>query len=260
MLTWSRNRRRRRLLRGPFPKTWLECIHKNVGYYSLLTDAEQAKLREDLRIFVSEKYWEGCGGLVLTDEIRVTIAAQAALLLLGMKHDCFHNVRSILVYPTGYLAPEISVGPDGVVSEGYDDRDGEAWHHGSVVLGWDAVIVDGRDFRDGRNVVLHEFAHQLDFINGVTEGTPFPGASEKNRRWQHVMDAELRRLIRETERGMPTLLDPYGTADPAEFFAVATECYFEKPLQMRRRHPLLYDVLCDFFGQDTAERFSGKRG
>ncbi len=260
MLNWIKTLRRRRLLTDPFPEAWLECMRRNVGYYSLLTDAERATLREVLRIFIAEKYWEGCGGLVLTDEIRVTVAAQACLLLLGKAHDCFGNVQSILVYPTSYVAPETSVGPDGVVCEGYDDRDGEAWHHGSVVLGWDTVISDGRDFRDGCNVVLHEFAHQLDFAYGMTEGTPFSVAFNENRKWQNTMETEYRRLIRESERGTPTLLDPYGTESPAEFFAVATECFFEKPLQMQRRHPQLYDLLRDFYNQDTAERFSGTRG
>jgi Mlc titration factor MtfA (ptsG expression regulator) len=123
------------------------------------------------------------------------------------------------------------------------------------VLSWEAVRAGGQDHRDGHNIVLHEFAHQLDFLDGWVDGTPPLKSPEQYRKWHEVMTAEYERLLQESARGEATLLDEYGATNPAEFFAVATECFFEKPVCMERRHPLLYDVLREYFGQDTAVRF-----
>ncbi len=167
LFSWFAKRRRRQILATPFPDAWLEHLQKNVAVYRLLTEAEQAKLRDDLRIFMAEKEWEGCGGLVLTDEMKVTVAAQACLLLLGVEHDYFRFVKTILLYPSAYRAPEGEMGPAGIVQEGLG-RAGEAWHRGPVVLAWDSVVAGGQNHRDGHNVVLHEFAHQLDFLDGAS--------------------------------------------------------------------------------------------
>ena len=255
VFSWLRRRRWRRLLSTPFPSDWLPYLQSNVAHYGLLGEAEQAKLRDDLRILIADKTWEGCGGLTVTDEIKVTIAAQASLLLLGMEHDYFSRVRSILVYPAGYRSPEGVIGPDGVVREGVG-RLGEAWYRGPVILGWDEVRLGGQDHRDGRNLVLHEFAHQLDFRDGWIDGTPPLKNRARYKQWQEVMTAEYSRLVEESERGKPKVLDEYGATNPAEFFAVATECFFEKPVQMQRRHPKLYEVLRNYFGQDPANRFT----
>src|SRR5437016_2361705 len=143
IFSWLKRRRRRRLLATPFPTGWLAYLQSNVAMYGLLSEAERAKLRDDLRLLIAEKTWEGCGGLTVTDEMKVTIAAQACLLLLAMEHDYFSRVRSSLVYPAGYQSPEGEVGPDGVVREGVG-RLGEAWYRGPVVLGWDEVRAGGR--------------------------------------------------------------------------------------------------------------------
>jgi Mlc titration factor MtfA (ptsG expression regulator) len=254
LFSWLKSHRRRRLLARPFPADWLEYLNKNVAVYALLTEAERARLRDDLRIFVAEKNWEGCGGLTITDEVKVTIAAQACLLLLGMEHDYFGPVRTILVYPAAYRLPEGEVGPGGLVHEGLG-RAGEAAYRGPVVLSWEAVRAGVQDPGGGHNVVLHEFAHQLDFLDGWSDGTPPLQGEAQYRNWHQVMTAEYERLIRESTRGQATLLDDYGTTNPAEFFAVATECFFEKPVALERRHPQLYDVLREYYRQDTAARF-----
>jgi Mlc titration factor MtfA (ptsG expression regulator) len=256
LFSWLRNRRRRRLLAAPFPEAWLEHLRRNVPLYALLSDAEQAALCDDLRLFVAEKHWEGCGGLALTDEVRVTIAAQACLLLLGIDRDSFDHVHTILVYPSGFRSPEGWAGPDGVVRPDTGLL-GQAWYRGPVILAWDSVLAGGRDAQ-GRNVVLHEFAHQLDFLDGLMDGTPPLHSREQYRRWQQVMTAEYARLVAEAEHGRPRVLDAYGATDPAEFFAVATECFFEKPVPLRQQHPQLYDVLRDYYRQDPVRRFASE--
>jgi Mlc titration factor MtfA (ptsG expression regulator) len=255
LFAWLKRRRRARIRAAPFPDDWLVYLQKNVGLYPLLTEPEQQKLRDDLRIFIAEATFEGCGGLEITDEIKVTIAAQASLLLLGCQHDYFERVHTVLVYPTGFRSPEGWTSPDGVVhmDVGYL---GEAWYHGTVILAWDAVLAGGRDPRDGRNVVLHEFAHQLDYLDGLADGTPPLRNRAQYRRWHEVMTAEYDQLVVESEHGRPQVLDAYGATSPAEFFAVATECFFEKPVQMRRRRTQLYEILKEYYCQDTALRFA----
>jgi Mlc titration factor MtfA (ptsG expression regulator) len=252
---WLERRRRRRLLAAPFPTDWLAHLRHNVAAYELLTEAEQARLRDDLRVFIAEKSWEGCGGLTVTDEIRVSIAAQACLLLLGVEHDYFANVQTILVYPSAYRSPDGEVGPDRVVHEGIG-RVGEAWHGGPVVLAWDEVQAGGQDNRDGRNVVMHEFAHQLDFLDGLIDGTPPQENAEQYREWQRVMTVEFDRHCEDVEQNWATVLDAYGATNRAEFFAVATECFFEKPRQLQERHPDVYGVLRGYYRQDPARWFA----
>jgi Mlc titration factor MtfA (ptsG expression regulator) len=259
LFAWLERRRRRRLLAAPFPADWLAHLRRNVAAYEILTGAEQARLRDDLRVFIAEKSWEGCGGLSVTDEVRVSIAAQACLLLLGVEHDYFAHVQTVLVYPTAYRSPDGEVGPDGVVREGIG-RHGEAWRGGPVVLAWDEVRAGGQNHRDGRNVVLHEFAHQLDFLDGLIDGTPPLRDAEQYREWQRVMTAEFDRLRADVGRGRATVLDAYGATDPAEFFAVATECFFEKPRQLQERHPEVYGALRGYYCQDPACWFARSGG
>ncbi len=253
LFAWLKQRRRRQLLAAPFPEEWPGYLRDNVALYAQLTEAEQATLRDLLRVFVAERYWEGCGGLTVTDEMKVTIAAQACLLVLNVVHDYFNRVPSILVYPSGYRSPAERHGPDGTAG-GDPGRLGEAWYRGPVILAWDSALDGGKNISDGQNVVLHEFAHQLDFLDGYADGTPPLSSREANRKWHDVMTAEYERLVRESAQGRARVLDAYGATNPAEFFAVATEAFFEKPLPLRQRHPALYEVLLGFYRQDTAER------
>lgn len=255
---WLRNRRRKKILAGPFPEEWLAYLERNVAHYPLLSDGEQVQLRDDLRLFIAEKNWEGCGGLTLTDEIKVTVAAQACLLTLNLEGDPYARVRTVLVYPTGYVAPAADVLEGGGVIEGEVERLGEAHYRGPVVLAWDDVLEGGRH-REGYNLVFHEFAHQLDMLDGAVNGTPLLADPEQARRWKRVMSAEYHRLVEASDRGRATLLDDYGAESEAEFFAVATECFFDRPTALARRHPELYEILRDYYRQDPAAR-ERKRG
>jgi Mlc titration factor MtfA (ptsG expression regulator) len=253
LFTWLRNRRRRRLIAQPFPDSWHNYLRKNVAHYQYLTEPEQAKLRDDLRIFIAEKYWEGCGGLTMTDEIKVTIAAQVCLLVLGLKHKYFERVQSILVYPRAYRDPGEHVGPDGLIHPD-PGRLGEAHYRGPVILSWADVLEESRYPEFGQNVVYHEFAHQLDMLDGLIDGTPPLETREQYRQWRDVMTAEYRQLIDDAQHGRATLIDTYGTKNEGEFFAVATECFFVKPVQMAQDHPQLYDLLRRYYHQDPAAR------
>jgi Mlc titration factor MtfA (ptsG expression regulator) len=255
VLSWFKHRRRSKLRAQTFPAAWAQWLSQNVLHYRDLGPNEQAALREIVQVLIAEKNWEGCGGLTLGDEIKVTIAAQAALLLLAIDHDYFPRVLSILVYPTEYLTPHEYIGPDGVVHEGLSNL-GEAWYRGPVILSWDDAAYDGLHPYDGENLVLHEFAHQLDMEDRETDGTPPLAARGERRRWQQVMETEYQQLIEDTEQGRRVLLDEYGATDRAEFFAVATECFFERPSDMQRRHPDLYHVLRSYYRQDPAARLS----
>jgi Mlc titration factor MtfA (ptsG expression regulator) len=255
VFSWFKKRRRRQLSAQRFPDAWLEILRRNVHHYARLPALEQAKLRRDLRILVAEKNWEGCGGLQMTDEVKVTVAAQASLLLLGFQDQYFDTVLSILVYPDTYVAPEQTVTAGGIVLEGESDRDGEAWYRGPVILSWPDALAGGRHERNGENLVLHEFAHQLDMENGrYADGTPPLNSRNQYDRWQAVMRAEYERLLDECRCGQSTLLDCYGTTNMSELFAVATECFFERPREMSRLLPQLYSLLRDFYRQDPAAR------
>jgi Mlc titration factor MtfA (ptsG expression regulator) len=252
MFSW--HNKRKRIRTAPFPDAWLEYLETNVPHYGCLSADDQEALRGDLRVFMAEKYWEGCGGLVLTDEIRVTISAQACLLTLRLPDKCYPNVRSILVYPAAYAARTRTVGPGGVVTEGASMRLGEVWQGGPMVLSWQDVKAGALNPRDGRNVVFHEFAHKLDMLDGTADGYPRLYDDAAYVRWHAVMLEEWERLQGQVEDSSDSILDPYGATDAAELFAVATEAFFEKPQQMRRRHADLYSVLKEYFRQDPAER------
>jgi MtfA peptidase len=254
MFGFFRNRRRRKVLAQPFPQAWLDILQRNVRMYTSLTSDEQKKLRDDLRVFIADRWWEGCNGLTLDDTMRVTIAAQACVLTLHLPEDVdwFRAVRTVLVHPESFLSASKRHGPGGVVSEGFANS-GEAWHNGPVVLSWADALWGGRNAMDGRNLVLHEFAHVLDMADGVSNGTPPLKSREEYRRWHEVMTGEYQRLINDAEFGHATLLDVYGATNVAEFFAVATEAFFERGRAMRQIHPELYNVLAGLYRHDPAE-------
>jgi Mlc titration factor MtfA (ptsG expression regulator) len=254
LFSWLKRRRRQRLLAEPFPTAWLGCLEANFAHYHLLTSPERAKLRDDLRVLIAEKGWEGCGGQEVTDEVKVTVATQAALLVLGMKESYFDRVVSVLIYPRSYLAPRSLPVGGGVALEGEVAVEGQAHDRGPVILSWQEVLAQGRDPGAGRNLVFHEFAHQLDMEDGAVNGTPPLADAGQARRWQQVLGAEHRRLVEDAAQGRPTLLDAYGATSPGEFFAVSTECFFTRPEALRRRHRALYEALRDYYRQDTAER------
>jgi hypothetical protein len=253
--SWLKERRRRKLRMRPCPDRWQEILRSNVRADARLSKTEQRKLRADMQVLVAEKNWEGCGGLVITDEVQVTVAAQACLLVLGLDNEYFDQVLSILVYPDAYVAPERSVTHGGLVLEGDSHREGEAWYRGPVILSWADALAGGRQETGGSNVVLHEFAHQLDMQNGhQIDGTPPLANRAEYQRWQQVVGEEFERLEDDCRRGRPTLLDCYGATDLGEFFAVATECFFEQGRRLAIEHAALYAVLRDYYRQDSAAR------
>ncbi|MDD9941845.1 MAG: zinc-dependent peptidase [Myxococcales bacterium] len=257
MFEWWRQRRREQILQNPFPDDWRAIVASNVGHFAFL-DADERKLLEDLsQVFVEEKEFEGCGGLDLTDEIQVTIAANACLLLLGLSHDMYRRVGSILVYPSAVHQPERprSVFDNTVeVVPGQVALAGEAHYRGPVVLVWDAARRGSRNPRSGQNVVFHEFAHKLDMLDGAVDGTPPLRGSEQLKRWAEVCSKAYLTLRAESERGGDSFMDAYGAVSEAEFFAVATEAFFEQPHRLRQSQPDLYEVLASFYRQDTASR------
>src|SRR5437773_5625702 len=239
-----RRRRRHRLQRRSFPREWLDTINLDVLFFRRLCASDQAELLSHIQVFLAEKSFEGCGGLAITDEIRVTIAAQACLLLLHRKTDYFPALLTILVYPSAYMVEEKRQIEEHVWEEGTMTRLGETGRRmGSLVLSWDAAKSGAADPSDGKNVVLHEFAHQLDYENFAADGVPGLTTREQQLSWSEVMKTEFASLRAADETGIPTLLDTYGATNPAEFFAVSTEAFFERPCALRSRHPKLYAEL-----------------
>ncbi|HYQ00775.1 MAG TPA: M90 family metallopeptidase [Polyangiaceae bacterium] len=251
MFDFFKNRRREALRAQPLSVEERALLDKNIPYLSRLSTEDRSELEGLVRIFLAEKSFEGCGGLELTDEIKLTIAGQACLLLLHRETDIYPNVDSIVVYPSAYRVPTQQ--HDGlVVIEEDQTRLGESWQRGLVVLAWDHVLAGAAQPRDGQNVVLHEFAHQLDGENGSMNGTPELGARARYTSWAHVLGDEFEELSQRLHAGRRSDIDPYGATNPAEFFAVLTEMFFEKPRALKLRHAELYAELADFYKQDPA--------
>lgn len=234
------------------PGAWSRILERNVPYYQRLPVEDQRELVGLVQIFLAEKEFEGCGGLEITDEIRVTIAAQACVLLLHRATDLYPMLQTILVYPHTYVAPENFHNPDGTVSEGGEARLGESWFRGPLVLSWDDVLQAAHDVRDGHNVVFHEFAHQLDSETGSTDGAPVLPKRSMYIAWARVLGGEYSALLDALEHHRQTVIDEYGATNPAEFFAVVTECFFENAVSLKTRHPGLYSQLVSFYKQDPA--------
>ncbi len=256
IFSWFRDIHRRSILAQPFPDEWEGYLQRHFPHFALLTTEEQARLRQDIQIFLAEKYWEGCGGLELTPQMQVLIAAQACLLTLNREHEFYPNVESILIYPSGYTVPQKSMEPGGIVQETFSARLGEAWDNGPVVLSWADVDAGGANDRDGENVVYHEFAHKLDMVDSSADGVPRLENDAEYDAWAKVLSREYQELVTLTEQGQATLLGDYAATNAAEFFAVATERFFEKPAQMQQSHPALYTALRNFYRQDPAARIA----
>lgn len=244
--------RRKRVSARHFPLGWLGIISKNVRFYQRMIEADKEELRRHILIFLDEKRFVGCGGLEITEEIKVTIAAQACVLLLHRKTDYYPGLRTILVYPAAYVAKETRRLAGGVVEEGFDVRLGESWRRGSVVLSWDDVRRDAADIHDGHNIVFHEFAHQLDSSFGRGDSSEVLQRPSTFIAWASTLQGNYERLRRELDKNRPTLLRSYAAENPAEFFAVVTEYFFERPKELQKIYPELYQELKNFYHQDPA--------
>ncbi len=240
-------RRRRKIREQPFPAAWEEILERNITLYGQLDRWQRRELCSCVMVFLAEKRFYSTDGLELTDEIRVTIAGGACLLLLEIEHDYYRNVREIIVWPTVRRVEH---------GQGYVHRSlavlGQAHDGGPVQLAWDAAKHGLYDPKDGRNLIYHEFAHKLDMLDGIVDGTPPIRCPVLFADWVKVMTNEYEKLCRSS--GRKTLLDPYGATNSAEFFAVATECFFEKAQAMLSQHPALYDLMKRFYRQDPALR------
>jgi Mlc titration factor MtfA (ptsG expression regulator) len=245
-------RKRKKLLASPLPPSLEKILRRNVPLYGRMPDTLKIRLQGLINVFLEEKDFEGCGGLVINDEIRVTVAGQACMLLLNGNQSFFPTLRTILVYPSTYFADGVRrIGNQFIQDE--TARLGESWIGGAVVLAWDHVRNGAIHYNDGHNVVIHEFAHQLDQEDGYSDGTPVILRKSDLLEWKEVIDSEYKRLRFESEHGMADLIDSYGATNPAEFFAVASETYFEQPEEMKARHSQLFEILKKYYKIDSSE-------
>jgi Mlc titration factor MtfA (ptsG expression regulator) len=261
MFDWFRERRRKKLVQALFPSSWEEIILRNVAHYCMLEDTERAHLRALIQVFIAEKNWEGAGGLELDDEIRITISAQACLLILGLPHNYYRNVQSIIVYPSTVVPPQRRPGSfENPIAPVNIEQPilGQAFLQGPVIIVWDAALRGGRHPELGYNVIYHEFAHKLDLLDGMADGTPPLRNRTEYRDWILVCSREYQRLRRDAAMGRKSFLNAYGATNEAEFFAVATEQFFDRPQLMIKQAPYLYHVLREYYRQDPNERVTRK--
>jgi hypothetical protein len=246
-LSWRRRRR------AGLPAGWERVVASALSHWALLSDGERIRLEEFMELLLRHKRWEAAAGFALNDEIRIVIAAHAALLILGLDFDYYRDVQSIIVHPTTMTLIGVRAGPaQGVVTDSPLPILGQANdRRGPVIIAWDAARANARHPERGHNVVFHEFAHKLDMLDDLIDGTPPLPDAEARQRWHEVCSAEYELL----RSGMgDDLLRDYAAVNPGEFFAVATEVFFDLPGEMRARKPPLYSVLRDFYRQDPAQR------
>ncbi len=240
--------RRARIRRRPFPAEWREILRRRVPYVRHLPADLQLQLKKHMQVFLAEKPFIGCAGLEVTEEMRVTVAAQACLLLLNRRRPTyFSQLRQILMYPGAFMVDRVHTDASGVLQEQRRALSGESWQQGQVILSWNDTLRGAAVIDDGQNVVIHEFAHQLDQENGPANGAPRLLGRRQYARWSQVMATEFARLQSQAEAGEVTLLSHYGATNPAEFFAVATEVFFEQPHRLAVAHPALHAELAGFY-------------
>jgi Mlc titration factor MtfA (ptsG expression regulator) len=243
---WQRWRRGR-LRAGVFPAAWRSVLRHRVPLYARLPVDQQLRLRQDMLVFLAEKPFLGCAGLQVTDEMRVMVAAFACLLLLGARHDYYPELQRVLLYPGVFVAQHKQVNDDGVHSEVAHALAGQSWAQGQVLLSWADVQQGAADPADGSNVVIHEFAHQLDQSKGYANGAPPLKNRQAYRCWSAVMQAEFDALRQRLADGEEGLIGAYASTDPAEFFAVCSELFFERAAELSAQHPLLFDELKNYY-------------
>ncbi len=240
---WRKKRRRKRILAHPPARDWYQTLDAAVPWYRGWDDTLRQKLLDNTRIFIAEKSWEGCDGLKLTEEMQMVIAAQAAMMLVGIDEYFFDAVRTILVYPASFRRET----QHGLIVRN-DVLIGEAWHRGPIVLSW----ADVAHSYSGRNVVVHELAHHLDGLDGDMSGNPILANAAEQEQWESVARAGFEQLQADLAAGHPALLDSYAATNRAEYFAVACEAFFETPVEFKHYQPELYHCLTQLFNADPA--------
>jgi len=255
LFSWFRDRRRTKLWQTPWPAAWLTYVDRNVAHYHRLNREQQNKLRDIARILIAEKFWEGCNGFVITDEVKVTISAQAALLLLGIEHDYYERVLTILVYPGSFWTAK----PDDNADDAFVPDQavlGQAVYRGPVILAWDEVVGEGREPESGHNVVVHEFAHQLDFLDNSVDGVP-PLANDKAKeQWLLVMNKALEQHRQTLEHRGHIFFPVAAAVNLTEFFAYSSEAFFCKPMDLAAEFPDVYAQLAGYYRIDPREWFA----
>lgn len=253
LFSFLRSRRRRAIAERPFPSAWHDILRRSVKPWQWLDAAEAETCRCWLAVFLAEKRFEGCGGLTITDEVRLCIAGQAAIVTLGLGDEWFDSLKSLLVYPGDYLVPRTTPLAGGVELEWKEARVGETWSGGSMALSWPGVL-DGGRLRDGpRSVVIHEFAHLVDALDGDIDGVP-PLPVRDVAGWRERMSAARERFERALDEGRSTAFDDYAAESDVEFFAVASECFFQDPHRLARHDAELYALLQTAWRQDPKHR------
>jgi Mlc titration factor MtfA (ptsG expression regulator) len=250
-LVWRelRRRRRRAVAERAFPDEWQAILERNMPLYRRLAEPLRRELHRLIQLFLHDKSFHGFDGLEVTNEMRLTVAGHACLLLLNRDTPGYENFSSIYLYPSTFVSTQKTY--DGVVQRvGQQARLGESWQRGPIVLAWDSVVHGARDIKDGHNVVLHEFAHKLDDADGRVDGAPMLEQRSHYLTWARVMTREYKQLRKRADRGARSVIDQYGATNPAEFFAVLTETFYEKPRQLSRKHPELYSAMQDCFQVD----------
>ncbi len=236
-----------------FKDEWVELLERDVPLYRVLPEELRLALHGRIARFIESTRFEGCNGLELTEAMILTVAAQACMLVLNREGEPYPELRTVYLYPTTFSSSQKTSDALGIVTESRVSRLGESWDTGTVILAWDSVVQGARNIHDARNVAFHEFAHQLDHEDGQTDGAPSLPSRDAYRSWAKVFSENYADFHKLLEAGKRTLIDPYGATNPAEFFAVATETFFEKPIQLKRKSPELYAELSRFYGMDPAE-------
>lgn len=247
---WRKTRHRQRVTAKPFPKNWRMILKQRLPYFHALPTDLQLQLKRHIQIFIDEKCFIGCDGLKITDEVKVTIAAQACLLLLNRHTDFYPKLKQILVYPDAFIVNNQQQDANGIVWEQRNVLAGESWEQGKVVLSWKNTLDSAADPHDGNNVVIHEFAHQLDQENGQANGAPILPYSTDYPTWSRVLNEAFIQLQQCANLGTPSLFNYYGATNPAEFFAVITETFFERPEDFYQHELALYRELSYFYRLD----------
>lgn len=243
---------KRLVLQRAFPLEYVRILRRHVPEYSALPTDLQLQLKRKIKVFLFQKKFVACGGLLLTDEMRLTIAGRACLLLLNRDGDVYPRLTHILVYPNQFRVPRQIIGEDGVVAHEAQALSGESWEDGRVILAWDQVI-SSDNLAQGQDLVLHEFAHQLDSEDGSSNGAPSLPSKAAYQVWSGVMQTEYERLLNNLEQGQTSVIDSYGATNPAEFFAVVTEAFFRKTSALAICHPQLFDLLRQYYRVDPRD-------
>lgn len=246
-----------RLPTEPIPASWPAIVAKNVPLSRALGDAERERLLRIAQLLIREVPFEGCKGLEITEEIRVTIAATAAMLLVRRSFPKFLRLERILVYPDSFVALRVRDHRSLDVVREEHGLEGEAWGDGIVVIAWGNVVAAASPTPPHGNVALHEFAHLLDFEDGSADGTPLLESAGARSRWRAIFQREFEQLEKDIEADRPATLNDYAATNLAEFFAVATETYFLEPDRLRAGRPDLFTQLDRFYRPGAGNAFPG---